>query len=766
VRKPLFLAGGLTAALVLGLVSITGAAASDPPTGPRIQGAACADGDGVTVAVDFTPVFDVVDLRCATAGGTVAEAFTGAGFALGYDETGLMERLDGVAADWLDDDAPAYWSLYTSTDDGLVTGGPSTQWVWAQEGANAGPTAAGQAYLFEFYPFDDPKSDQVLALSEVRAHKVAAAPAVPTYSPGGPQAQSAAAWLRDELTASEGVLPGYVGSDDWGLTIDALAGLAAAGIGKDQFAASADLVYHSGEAYVGAASALNSKWPAVAKTVWALQIAGLDPSVFPVSGGVTRDLVAELRSTVGVSGEFGSGGSPFTWALGVLALARTADGVPVRAVAHLASKQCADGSPNDGAYGWTDGCSDADPDATALVLQALTAAGVPSSHPGILNAEAWLMGTQELEGGFATSWGSANANTTGLAAQALRVLSTDEDDWGLDSTEVAAAQAAAEFVRVLQITGPVLDAYPDTLTLDDAGAIAYSAADLSDAEDNGIDAASADSFRRATAQAIFALDGPGLGGLTAPETNGPPQRPGLNQPPDDGGQTPPPSGETPTNGSTPPSGSGTPTAGATPTGGGAPAPGGAGPAGSDTTPPAQGGNGIVLNSANVKVADMTWTGKRIVSGFTVTVNGQRLTQFTVSGLGKNTKIGRGWVTVNAAGSTYAGAKKVSFRIVPKAPRSVKSTAGQRQAKIVWRKVSKAQHVTGYEIQVRAKGAGAWSKIRVARPGQTSAVIAKLAQSSTYEARVRAYKKVDGTKYRGAWSAAAASRPRKANNAEL
>jgi hypothetical protein len=743
--------------LTLAIAPLAGAAAAPPPPpGPRIHGAACASDAGVTVAVDFTPILDVVDIRCATPGPSMAEAFTSTGFV--FDSLPFINAVDGVAAIWADDDAPAYWSLRTSTADGTPSGPAATEWTYANAGLTAGPTSPGQAYLLEYMPVDtetsaELKTELTLSLANVRAHAVAEAPEKLEDQPGSPEAQLAAGWLAGQLDAGGGVLPGATGTD-WGLTIDAMAGLAATGVGKDQFEAAADALYHSGDAYVGASTAAGTAWPAIAKTVWALGIAGLDSTRFPAAGGGTRDLAGDLRSTIAETGEFGTSGFPFTWSLGILALAGTPDGAPVRAVTWLESWQCRDATHADvGSYGWSNDCSSADPDTTALVIQALAAAGVAHTDPAIVDAARWLIGTQEASGGFASSFGGPNANTTGLASAALRILADDDGE----SPAAAAVTLGADYVATLQVTSTTVAAHSGTLRTGDTGAIAVDADGLDDAIGVGIDTTNVDQFRRATAQAVFALSRPSLGRLRAPAlvadvpepgdepsdgpsgnpTDRPTGNPGgpTNQPIDRPGTD---RGESPSNG---------------------PGPGqGAGSTAPVQPPPAPAP--VDLATAKVRVANVTWTGKRIAKGFAVTVDGTRLREgvdYTARATKTNTAIGTGAVRLDAKGASYTGSVTATFRILPKAVKLTKVAAGHRQVTASWKKAAKAQKITAYQLRYRVKGTARWRAVKAVSPATVSATIGKLARGKAYQVRIRAYKRAGAATYASPWSAITTSK---------
>ncbi|MDR1078454.1 MAG: hypothetical protein LBL55_07335 [Propionibacteriaceae bacterium] len=313
----------------------------------------------------------------------------------------------------------------------------------------------------------------------------------------------AATWLGQQLAAHDGVLPRDEGMpQDWGLTEDAVLALAAAGVGGDQIEASVARLLASGEAYVGAAG--SGSWNAKGKTILVLQVTGHDPTAWPVAGGGTRDLVAELRSAVQPSGQFGAQGSGvfvYQQALSLLALARTSDGAPGASVEYVQGLQCRTAGVFLGAYGSDTPCVYPDVDGTALAVQALLAAGVSAADPSVADAVAWIESQQDASGAMA-----GNTNSTGLAVQALRAAGLSEES---DLAE------AAGFTASLQVTCAVAADPSNEFTLAEVGAVAYNAAGWADGAEFGLDEINSDQWRRASAQALFAFGGASLGTLSA-----------------------------------------------------------------------------------------------------------------------------------------------------------------------------------------------------------------------------------------------------------
>ncbi|HYN68568.1 MAG TPA: hypothetical protein VES93_16925, partial [Ornithinibacter sp.] len=217
---------------------------------------------------------------------------------------------------------------------------------------------------------------------------------------------------------------------DGGNTIDAIIALSAIGIGTQQGQSDASLGYlednldsyigSSGEVYAGP----------LAKALLATVVTGSDPTSF---GG--RDLVAELRALETTEGRFsddsayGDYSNTIGQSLAVIALSRAGEGLNAPSVQLLLAQQCADGGFR-GALDDTDGCV-SDADATAFAVQALLVASdtlvCGTDTQGLTDDTAaaaesgleFLEDVQDPSGGFTSDDGALNANTTGVAAQAL-----------------------------------------------------------------------------------------------------------------------------------------------------------------------------------------------------------------------------------------------------------------------------------------------------------------------------------------------------------
>ena len=210
---------------------------------------------------------------------------------------------------------------------------------------------------------------------------------------------------------------------------DAIFAFAAMGAGKAAAATALDGMAANLDAYVMPAGVVAPG--ALAKVLLAVQVQGADPTAF---GG--HDLEAELRAlliaTGPDTGRFGTA-SIFDQSLAILALSRTSAGEPAAAVTWLSAAQCPSGEYSfDGSCPAGPGAED--PDTTAFALQALLAGGAGTDAG---EAVTWLLSIQQPEGGF-PSFGTANTNSSGVAAQALRAAG-----------ETASADAAATFVTSL-----------------------------------------------------------------------------------------------------------------------------------------------------------------------------------------------------------------------------------------------------------------------------------------------------------------------------
>lgn len=241
-------------------------------------------------------------------------------------------------------------------------------------------------------------------------------------SPGsGPQFVGAARalnWLAGRQSSANG---GYGGA---GNSIEVLMAIGVNGIQGQEWRRSPGSPSLFG--HVLATGASYSKGGAAASGKLALGLtAGGD--CYPYNAAQPADFY--LASTGVYTGGFGAGGAgPQSWAiLGTKALSQA---VPPLAVTYL--KNAANG---DGGWGWSPG--DSDTNGTALALQALVAAGEPTSAAEVVAALNYLASVQNNDGGFPYSGGGdSDANSTAYVVQALLAAGQDPltGTWVISST--------------------------------------------------------------------------------------------------------------------------------------------------------------------------------------------------------------------------------------------------------------------------------------------------------------------------------------------
>jgi hypothetical protein len=154
------------------------------------------------------------------------------------------------------------------------------------------------------------------------------------------------------------------------------------------------------------------------KLILAVLAGKLDPTVF---GG--QDLVIRLgtfyNTTTGAYGD----GSTFGQSLAILALKGAGQAIPAPAVTELEGLQDTDGSWN---YQAGSNSTSGDTNSTAIAVEALTAAGVPTSDASVTKAIAYLHTQQNSDGGFAYSApGASDPDSDALVIQALVALNQD-----------------------------------------------------------------------------------------------------------------------------------------------------------------------------------------------------------------------------------------------------------------------------------------------------------------------------------------------------
>ncbi len=147
------------------------------------------------------------------------------------------------------------------------------------------------------------------------------------------------------------------------------------------------------------------------------------------------------------------------------------------------------------------------------------------------------------------------------------------------------------------------------------------------------------------------------------------------------------------------------------------------------------------------ISNKVYTGKQIKPSLTVKYKGKTLkngTDYTLS-YGANKSTGKATVKVTGKGN-YTGSVTKTFYIVPKAPASVKLTAGKKALTV---KYGKSVGATGYEILYSTNKTSGFKKVTLTGASKT---ISKLTSKKTYYVKARAYKTVSGKKYYSSYSA--------------
>ncbi|GAB3754896.1 hypothetical protein GCM10027599_17960 [Yimella radicis] len=290
---------------------------------------------------------------------------------------------------------------------------------------------------------------------------------------------AASAFMAGQLAAKGNYLNAEFGGEsypDYGLTIDALLGVAGTGTGTAQISKTADWLVANGTSYYGAGSEAYAG--SLAKQVVMLQ----------ATGRPSGALLTKLKSMQTAAGRF-SDKSEYgdysntigqSWAL--IALKRSGEAVPTKAIDLLVAQQCADGGfrLELGAAKCT-----SDSDVTSFAVQALAANGRTTA---VSKAAGYLATQQVASGGVrgGTSTESPNSNSAGLAAVAFTLAGRTDN----------AAKATA-FVKTLQFGCSA----PAALR----GAIAYDKPAFDAKIAAGSRAVVTDQETRATPQAMLAL---------------------------------------------------------------------------------------------------------------------------------------------------------------------------------------------------------------------------------------------------------------------
>ena len=165
-----------------------------------------------------------------------------------------------------------------------------------------------------------------------------------------------------------------------------------------------------------------------------------------------------------------------------------------------------------------------------------------------------------------------------------------------------------------------------------------------------------------------------------------------------------------------------------------------------------------ISGAKMKLSKktMTYSGKGLKSGATVTLDGKKLTSGKdyVLSYENNISVGKANAVITGIGK-YKGAKRASYKINPKSTSLSKLTAGKKKMTVKWKKLTKGMaffKVTGYQVQYGTKSSfkGA-KKVTVKGSSKSKRVIKKLKSRKKYYVRIRSYMKEGKTTYYSAWS---------------
>lgn len=323
-----------------------------------------------------------------------------------------------------------------------------------------------------------------------------------THDPIG--VDQGATWLRSQLT--NGIVHNNdFGFDDLGLTVDIAMGLDAVG-GQD---ATRDTIVdalepRAQEYYTSTFGGVTTTYAgSLAKLLVLAQESGATPAAF---GG--QDLPAQLEAQVASGGvltgrlenendAYGDA-NVIGQAFAVNGLASANSGEADEAASFLLQQQCTSGyfrlnfAKKDAAnQSCGEGTDSPDTDVTAIAVNQLAAAqaDIPAAAAAVTRARTWLRSQQRNDGSFGggTATEGSNSNSTGLAAQALG--------------DTAEAENAAQWLRARQAN----DADRCGKLAGERGAIAYDDAALSASRADGITDATEDQWRRASAQALPAM---------------------------------------------------------------------------------------------------------------------------------------------------------------------------------------------------------------------------------------------------------------------
>ena len=241
------------------------------------------------------------------------------------------------------------------------------------------------------------------------------------YAHAGDPITDGLAWLKTQQQPDGGFTNGFSEGSDLGTTCDIVLAIAAGGQDASTWVSddgSSPLDYPHVEVAGSAVDALGLK----TKVVLALLATGQDPIAF-----AEHDLIAELEAAHDEdTGSYGE--TIFDHALVILALSSAGQSVTDEAAQYLLENQADDGAW--ALFGGTE-TGTGDTNTTALAIQALVATG---HQEEIGDAFAYLHGVQNDDGGFPyqspSDYGTdTDANSTAVVLQALLAAGEPLDDW-------------------------------------------------------------------------------------------------------------------------------------------------------------------------------------------------------------------------------------------------------------------------------------------------------------------------------------------------
>ena len=328
------------------------------------------------------------------------------------------------------------------------------------------------------------------------------------------RAEAAADWLADQLNGNELIRSGYDDNGtfvtylDHGLTLDVHFALRDLGVKKERRQGILDALETRVGDYVGTGETRYAG--ALGKLLTAVQREKIDPATYARGNLVTqleRRVHTADDSEKGRAEDAGSGDFSNTigQSFAVRGLVMADSDLADETLRFLLQQQCDRGffrvyveSADHTCDGGTRDESGPSVDATAFAVQALLLADRRDVDvrqrriaKALAAAETWLLRKQRANGAFRED-GTANSNSTGLAAAALADLGRE-----------GRADRAAEWLRERQVTRALAR---DGALGGERGAVAFDGRAFEQAVEDGIERSVRYQWRRATAQAATGLD--------------------------------------------------------------------------------------------------------------------------------------------------------------------------------------------------------------------------------------------------------------------